>query len=81
MGDESSRRVDDALSALVQRFFTSSPDEDVIVPEKRRQEALDLARSIIDGSFLPNASDVLVLTGHIAMGLLRWCQTSIMPPI
>lgn len=57
MGDESSRRVDDALSALVQRFFTSSSDEDVIVPENRRREALDLARSIIDGSFLPNASE------------------------
>lgn len=54
MGDATARRVDDALLELVKRFLPS-PNDDVIVPEKQRQEALDLARTIIAGSFLPNA--------------------------
>lgn len=80
MGDATARRVDDALSDLVKRFLPS-PNNDVIVPEKQRQEALDLARSIIARSFLQNAFNALMLTGHIVMGALRWCQTSIMPRI
>lgn len=81
MGDVKARRVDDALSSLVQSFLPSSPNDDASVSEKRGQEALDFARSIIEGSFLPNASDVLVLTYHIVIEALRWCQTSIMPLI
>lgn len=49
MGDEKARRVDDALSTLVQSFLPSSPNDDVIVREKRGQQAIDLARSIIEG--------------------------------
>lgn len=81
MGDERARRVNDALSDLVEKLLPSSPNDSVIVLEKRRQEAHDFARSIIERSFPPNASDFLMLTGHTVMGALRWCRTSIMPPI
>lgn len=54
MGDESSaQRVNDALSTLVQRFLPS-PNDDGIVSEQRHQGALDLAKNIIERSFLPN---------------------------
>lgn len=71
MGDEKARRVDDALSTLVQSFLPSLPNDDLIVREKRGQKAINLARSIIEGSFLPNASSVLVLSRHIVMGALQ----------
>ena len=43
MGDERARRIDDALSSLVEALIPPSPGED-----ERHADALALARSIID---------------------------------
>lgn len=51
MGDERRRRVDDALSSLVQTFVPPLPDEDKAIAEERHEEALDLAKSIIQEYF------------------------------
>ena len=52
MGDERSRRVNDALSSLVQTFVPPLQDEDKAIAEERHEEALDLAKSIIEGYIL-----------------------------
>lgn len=46
MGDERARRVHDALWSLVQNFVE---DEDKSISEKRCEEALGSAKSIIEG--------------------------------
>lgn len=48
MGDEKSQRLDDALSSLVDSLTPDLPYEDEATVDERREDALDLARSIID---------------------------------
>lgn len=56
MGDERNRRVDDALSSLVQTFVPQLPGEDKAIADERHEEALDLAKSIVAGYFLHKVS-------------------------
>ena len=49
MGDERAQRLDDALSSLVDTLIPALPDEDEATADERRDDALDLARSIIEG--------------------------------
>ena len=48
MGDDKAQRLDDALSSLVDILIPALPDEDEAAADERRDDALDLARSIID---------------------------------
>ncbi|KAL8746043.1 MAG: hypothetical protein Q9190_001880 [Brigantiaea leucoxantha] len=48
MGDERTQRVESALSALVDALIPSLPNEDRASLNERRDDALDLARNIID---------------------------------
>lgn len=50
MGDEKAQRLDDALSSLVDILVPALPDEDEATADKKYDDALDLARSIIDKS-------------------------------
>ena len=50
MGDEKAQRLDDALSSLVDLLVPALPDEDEATADKKYDDALDLARSIIDRS-------------------------------
>lgn len=47
MGDEKTRRFDDALSSLVDNLLPSVKDEDEATADERHDDALDLARNII----------------------------------
>lgn len=49
MGDEKAQRLDDALSSLVDSLIPTLPDEDEATADERQEDALDLARSIIEG--------------------------------
>ena len=49
MGDERAQRLDDALSSLVDTLIPVLPGEDEATADERHDDALDLARSIIDG--------------------------------
>ena len=49
MGDEKAQRLDDALSSLVDSLIPTFPEEDEAAADERRDDALDLARSIIEG--------------------------------
>lgn len=49
MGDERSRRVDDALATLVDHLLPKFTDEEDASTEERREEGLDLTKSILDG--------------------------------
>ena len=49
MGDEKAQRLDDALSSLVDTLIPVLPDEDEATADERHDDALDLARSIIEG--------------------------------
>lgn len=48
MGDEKAQRLDDALSSLVGILIPTLPDEDEAAADERHDDALDLARNIID---------------------------------
>lgn len=48
MGDEKAQRLDDALSSLVDILVPALPDEDEATADERHDDALELARSIID---------------------------------
>ena len=48
MGDEKAQRLDDALSSLVDILIPALPDEDEATADERHDDALELARSIID---------------------------------
>lgn len=48
MGDEKAQRLDDALSSLVDILVPTLPDEDEATADERHDDALELARSIID---------------------------------
>jgi hypothetical protein len=48
MAEEQERRVHDAIVALVEQFLPSIPDEDEHIEEQRIDDAVDLARSILD---------------------------------
>lgn len=48
MGDEKAQRLDDALSSLVGILVPALPDEDEATADERHDDALELARSIID---------------------------------
>ena len=48
MGDEKAQRLDDALSSLVDILVPAQPDEDEATADERHDDALELARSIID---------------------------------
>lgn len=47
MGDEKTRRFDDALSSLVDNLLPNLEDEDEATADERHDDALDLARNII----------------------------------
>ncbi len=49
MGDEKAQRLDDALSSLVDTLIPIQHGEDAITADERHEDALDLARSIIEG--------------------------------
>jgi hypothetical protein len=49
MSDEKAQRVDDALSSLVDILIPILPDEDEAIADERHDDALELARSIIEG--------------------------------
>ena len=49
MGDEKAQRLDDALSSLVYALIPIPTDEDEAIADQRHEDALDLARSIIEG--------------------------------
>lgn len=49
MGDDKAKRVGDALSTLVDALIPSAGNEDESAIEERREDALELAKSIIDG--------------------------------
>lgn len=60
MGDDRSRRVGSALSALIESLIPRINDEDDASLDERRDDALALATSIIDGSvLLPPVADLL----------------------
>ncbi len=48
MGDEKAQRLDDALSSLVDILIPTLAEEDEAAADERHDDALDLARSIID---------------------------------
>ena len=47
MGDEKGSRIDGALSSLVDKLTPSLPEEDKAFAKERRENALELARSIL----------------------------------
>ena len=51
MGDDRAKRIDDALSSLVELVVPSSPREDQAVADDRHEDALALARSILERSY------------------------------
>ena len=53
MGDERAQRLDEALSSLVDSLIPTLPDEDEATADERHDDALDLARSIIEGYVTP----------------------------
>ena len=53
MGDEKAQRLDDALSSLVDTLIPVLPDDDEATADERHDDALDLARGIIEGHVLP----------------------------
>ena len=48
MGDERAQRLDDALSSLVDILIPTLPDEDEATADERHDDALELARNIIE---------------------------------
>lgn len=48
MGDDKAQRLDDALSSLVDILIPPLPDEDEAAADERHDDALELARRIID---------------------------------
>ena len=59
MGDEKTQRLDDALSSLVDTLIPVLPDEDEAIADERHDDALDLARSIIDEYITPKSFQLL----------------------
>jgi len=49
MGDERAQRLDDALSSLVDTLIPTLPNEDEATADERHDDALDLARSFLEG--------------------------------
>ena len=49
MGDERAQRLDDALSSIVDTLVPVLPGEDEATADERRDDALELARYIIEG--------------------------------
>lgn len=49
MGDEKTRRVNDALSSLVDLFIPLSQEEDEALDKEKHDNGVELARSIIEG--------------------------------
>lgn len=52
MVDEKAQRLDDALSSLVDTLIPAIPGENEATADERHDDALDLARSIIEGYVL-----------------------------
>ncbi len=48
MGDERSRRVDDALSTLIARWVPQNQDEDDATADERHERTFDLAKNILE---------------------------------
>ncbi|KAL9005473.1 MAG: hypothetical protein Q9188_001751 [Gyalolechia gomerana] len=72
MGDDRSRRVGSALSALIESLIPRINDEDDASLDERRDDALALATSIIDGHSLPSAEpDANHVADLIKQKLLR----------
>ncbi|KAL2045657.1 hypothetical protein N7G274_002086 [Stereocaulon virgatum] len=72
MSDEKAQRVDDALSSLVDILIPILPDEDEVIADERHDDALDLARSIIENHGTPAVvSDVNHAADLIKKKLLR----------
>ena len=59
MGDEKAQRLDDALSSLVDILIPALPDEDDALADQRHDNALDLARSIIEKSVFHQRKRIL----------------------
>ena len=49
MGDSKTQRVDSALSSLIDRIVPNSTAEDETTTDEKRDEALEWAKSVIDG--------------------------------
>ena len=64
MGDERAQRLDDALSSLVDTLIPLLPDDDEATVDERHDDALDMARSIIEG-YIPT-EDRMILFDSIA---------------
>ncbi|KAG8529428.1 uncharacterized protein KY384_006065 [Bacidia gigantensis] len=72
MGDERGRRIDDALSHLVDNLVPVSDDENEDVADARHDQAVDLARNIIEGhNATSTTSDVQHAADLIKKKLLR----------
>lgn len=80
MGDEKAQRLDDALSSLVDILIPALPEEDEAAADERHDDALELARSIIDKCVACGSAHGHGLTFAVATAVLRLSQTSIMPP-
>lgn len=66
MGDEKAQRLDDALSSLVDTLIPTVPDEHEAAADERRDNALDLARSIIEGYTLLHCLPTMCSQSSIA---------------
>ena len=51
MGDDRAKRIDDALSSLVEAVVPSWPGEDHVIADDRHEDALALARSMLERSY------------------------------
>ncbi|KAI9833591.1 MAG: hypothetical protein M1819_003544 [Sarea resinae] len=63
MSDDKARRIDDALSSLVDATIPSYPGEDEAIADERHDNALDLARNILERD---SASGVVSDVNHAA---------------
>ena len=82
MGDDKAQRLDDALSSLVDILIPVLPEEDEAAADERHDDALDLARNIIEGYLLHIKLAWVYLNSSpfIDMTVLPSYQTSIMLP-
>ena len=71
MSDEKAQRLDDALSSLVNTLIPTLLDEDEATADERHDDALDLARSIIEGYTLLHCSPNICSQCSIATVALR----------
>lgn len=68
MGDDKAQRLDDALSSLVDILIPALPDEDEAVADERHDDALELARSIIEKCAVHEGAYEYRLTSSCSQG-------------